>query len=181
MELAGTQPRWGEPELEASLDIRSPRIASLMLRLADEIARPGFASNLMVEAVTMEIGLELLRYRQDMSEAKSPGLAQWRLRVIEERLEEDSAPSLTELATLCSLSARQLARGFRFSRSQSLGRYVAERRLAKAKHRLLLGESVKSVAYSMGFSSPTAFCKAFRRHLGLTPGQFKDAGKDRTI
>jgi AraC family transcriptional regulator len=175
LELAGKELTWGEPQLEASLDIRSARIANLMLTLADELASPGFASNLMVEAVMLQIGVELLRYRLAIPGTAASGLVSWRLRLIDEQLQAKVAPSLAELAMLCGLSVRQLTRGFRLSRGISLGRYVAEHRLEKAKERLLDGESVKSVAYTMGFASPGAFCKAFRREVGQTPGQYKGA------
>ena len=174
-ELAGKELTWGEPQLEASFDIRSVRIANLMRTLADELASPGFASNLIVEAVMLEIGVELLRYRLAIPEPVASGLASWRLRLIDEQLQAGGAPSLAELAMLCGLSVRQLARGFRLSKGVSLGRYVAEHRVEKAKERLLDGETVKSVAYTMGFASPGAFCKAFRREVGQTPGQYKGA------
>jgi AraC family transcriptional regulator len=175
LELAGTELTWAEPELEASLDIQSARMASLMLTLADEVAHPGFAGNLVVEAVVLQIGVELLRYRLAMPDAETPDLSSRRLRIIDDRLEKEAAPSLVELATLCGLSVRQLARSFRFSRGVPLGRYVSERRLERAKQRLLQGESVKSVAYTMGFASPSAFCKAFRRVVGQTPAEYKKA------
>ena len=174
VQLAGTELTWAEPELEASLDIRSARLGNLMLTLADEVARPGFASDLVVEAVALEIAVETLRYRLAMPDAESFGLASWRLRIIDERLEEESAPSLIELAALCGLSVRQMSRSFRVSRGVTLGRYVAEHQLGKARQRLLQGESVKSVSYTMGFSSPAAFCKAFRRGTGQTPGEYKE-------
>jgi AraC family transcriptional regulator len=94
--------------------------------------------------------------------------------MIEERLREvRSPPTLTELAELCGLSIRQLTRGFRASRGCSIGDYIARTRMDNAKRLLGQGESIKSIAFSMGFGSPSGFCYAFRRATGSTPRQFR--------
>jgi AraC family transcriptional regulator len=104
-------------------------------------------------------------------------LAPWRLRIIDERLEAlRVAPTLAELAGLCSLSVRQLTRGFRASRGCSIGEYVAQSQIDHAKRLLASEESVKTIAYSMGFASPSSFSYAFRRATGLTPRQFRQSG-----
>jgi AraC family transcriptional regulator len=43
----------------------------------------------------------------------------------------------------------------------------------QAKRRLATDESVKAIAYSLGFGSPSSFCFAFRRVTGDTPGEFR--------
>jgi AraC family transcriptional regulator len=101
-------------------------------------------------------------------------LARWRLRLIDERLHDvEQIPTLSELAALCKLSARQLTRGFRASRGCSIGAYVAGRRIERAKQLLASDQSIKTVAYSLGFTSSSAFCFAFRRATGITPGEFR--------
>jgi AraC family transcriptional regulator len=42
-----------------------------------------------------------------------------------------------------------------------------------AKTLLATDESVASVATALGFSSSANFCFAFRRAMGITPGQFR--------
>jgi len=103
-------------------------------------------------------------------------LAPWRLRIIDDRLAAcRAAPTLTELAGLCRLSVRQLTRGFRASRGCSIGEYVARSQLDHAKQLLATEESIKSIAYSMGFTSPSNFSTAFRRATGQTPRQFRQS------
>jgi AraC family transcriptional regulator len=167
--------QWTEQRLEASLDIPDANVRSLLLRLADEMRNPGFASNVMVELVTAQLALELSRYYKSINEGPTTGgLAPWRLRLIDERLREvREAPTLAELATLCNLSVRQLTRGFRANRGRSIGDHVAQCRLDNAKRLLATNESVKSIAYSLGFASPSSFCFAFRRATGETPRQFR--------
>ena len=171
----GGEPEWTDRRLRAGLDIRDASIRSLLLRLAQEVRHPGFASEVLVEMVVGQLAIEIARYCERASDdAPGAGLAPWRLRLIDERLREvREAPTLTELATLCRVSVRQLARGFRASRECSIGEYVAGARIEHAKRLLLAGESVKSVGYSLGFASPSSFCFAFRRGTGVTPREFR--------
>jgi AraC family transcriptional regulator len=167
--------QWTDQRLEASLDIPDANIRSLLLRLTDEMRNPGFASNVMVELITAQLALELGRYYNAINEGPATGgLAPWRLRLIDERLREvREAPTLAELAVLCNLSVRQLTRGFRANRGRSIGEHVAQCRLDNAKRLLATDQSVKSIAYSLGFASPSSFCFAFRRAIGETPRQFR--------
>lgn len=167
--------QWTDRRLEASLDVRDPNIRALLLRLAHEARHPGFASQTLVELIVAQLGIELARYCGRLGELpNSGGLSAWRLRLIDERLREvRDAPTLSELAELCKLSVRQLTRGFRASRGCSIGHYVATVRIDHAKRLLLAGESVKAISYSLGFSSPSSFCYAFRRATGVTPREFR--------
>ena len=45
--------------------------------------------------------------------------------------------------------------------------------MERAKRLLVAGESVKTVAFAMGFSSPSSFTYAFRRAVGTSPSQFR--------
>lgn len=173
----GDEPRWRDRQLEASLDIADTNVRALLLRLAGELKRPGFATELLVESIAVQLAIELGRYLLDFDDVPSTReLAPWRLRLIDERLHDgDGVPTLGELAALCNLSVRQLTRGFRAARGCSIGDYIAGQRIEQAK-RMLAGElSIKAIAYSLGFASPSGFCAAFRRATGMTPGEFRTA------
>jgi len=167
--------KWTDRRLAASLDIPDANIRGLLLRLAEEMRHPGFASDVLVELIAAQMGIELVRYYAAITEAApTGGLAPWRLRLIDERLREvRGAPTLGELAALCNLSVRQLTRGFRAGRGCSIGDYVVQCRLDNAKQLLTTDQSVKAIAYSLGFASPSSFCFAFRRATGETPRQFR--------
>jgi AraC family transcriptional regulator len=97
------------------------------------------------------------------------------LRLIDERLSEiGAAPSLGELAALCNLSVRQLTRGFQASRGCSIGIYMDHARAILAKRLLQSDHSIKEIAYSMGYNSPSSFSYAFRRSTGMTPSSFRN-------
>ncbi|HYP63401.1 MAG TPA: helix-turn-helix transcriptional regulator [Acidocella sp.] len=171
----GQELEWTDRRLEATLSVPSEEVQNLLLRLGQEARNPGFASHAYSEAMAVQIAIELNRYYLALDKDNATGgLAGWRLRMIDERLREvRSPPTLTELATLCGLSIRQLTRGFRASRECSIGDYIARTRIDNAKRLLASGESVKSIAFSMGFGSPSGFCYAFRRATGHTPRQYR--------
>ncbi len=169
------EPRWSDRDLRAGLDVRAATIRGLLLRLAEEARNPGLASATLVELITAQVAIELARFCHSFREDDSGGgLADWRLKQIEERLRDDhQPPSLQELAQLCGLSVRQLTRGFRISRGCSIGDYIESRRLEQARQLLAGDSSIKAVAYTLGFSSPSSFSCAFRRMTGETPSQYR--------
>lgn len=166
---------WDARRLMAGLDIRDGNIRSLLLRLAAEARNPGFASDVLVELIATQLAIELARYcTATNDDTPVRGLAPWRLRLIDERSRvEGKTPTLAELAALCGLSVRQLTRGFRASRGCSIGDYVERCRVEHARRLLAADQSVKAIAYSLGFASPSGFCFAFRRATGETPREFR--------
>jgi len=167
--------QWSEAHLEAGLNVPDRSIRGMMMRLTREVVHPGFASETLLELIVQQLAIEVGRYCALFSQDRvKSGLAAWRLRIIDDRvMEVGKAPSLTELAELCNLSVRQLSRGFRISRSCSIGHYVEQSRIENAKRLLMSGKSVKTVAYSMGFSSPSSFSFAFRRLAGRSPTEYR--------
>ena len=174
-EWLGAELDWTDRRLEAGLDISSNTIKALLYRLAEEARRPGFGGELLVELIAGQLAIEVARYCEAVTDAPiSGGLASWRLRLIDERLMEmREPPTLSELADLCNLSVRQLTRGFRTSRGCSIGDYVVQSRINKAKRLLGGEESVKAIAFAVGFSSASSFSYAFRRATGTTPRQYR--------
>ncbi len=170
-----TDLEWTDRGLQAGLDIRERNIQSLLQRLAAEARHPGFASATLVELIAAQLAIELTRYGKAINDRPGfGGLAAWRLRLLDERLKEvGEPPTLTELADLCQLSVRQLTRGFRTSRGCSIGDYVANNRVEQARKFLAGEQSIKAIAYELGFASPSSFCFAFRRATGETPTQFR--------
>jgi AraC family transcriptional regulator len=174
-DVAGREIEWNDRHLAAALDIGSAQIRALLFRITTEVRHPGLAAQRMLELLGGELAIELARYCLEVSERPvTGGLAGWRLRLIDERIADDlRAPALAELADLCGLSVRQLTRGFRVSRACSIGDYIEQRRMEAAKRLLMEGESVKTVAFAMGFASPSSFTFAFRRAVGASPSTFR--------
>lgn len=166
---------WTDRRLEAGLDIAHPYIRSCLFRLAEEARHPGPGSALLAEMVAGQLAVEVARYCEAIAEGPiSGGLASWRLRLIDERLQQTGeVPSLDALASLCSISIRQLTRGFRASRGCSIGDHIAHSRIDMAKRLLGTSDSIKAIAFALGFASPSSFSYAFRRATGSSPRQFR--------
>ncbi|WHO37294.1 AraC family transcriptional regulator [Sphingobium sp. AP49] len=161
-------------DLGRHLDIASPAIKASLRRIHDEIRNPGFASDALCELLAMQVALDLARHCRADDSIPAGGLAPWRLRRIDTRLADGSGPpSLDELARLCGLSVRQMTRGYRVSRTRSIGDDIARQQIARA--RTLLAESmpVKQVAHALGFAAPANFTAAFTRATGETPRQYR--------
>ena len=166
---------WTDRRLEGGLDIVHPYIRSCLSRLAEEARHGGIGSADLAAMIAGQLAIELARYLEAISEGPiTGGLASWRLRLIDERLHRGGLPpSLEELASLCNVSIRQLTRGFRSSRGCTIGDHIAQTRIEMAKRALATEDSIKSIAFGLGFASPSSFSYAFGRATGITPLRFR--------
>jgi AraC-like DNA-binding protein len=72
-------------------------------------------------------------------------------------------------------STRTLSRLFVGQTGMTFRQWQRQARLLAALVRLAEGESVTSIAFELGYDSPSAFISAFRRALGKTPRRYFDA------
>ena len=82
--------------------------------------------------------------------------------------------SVEALAQLCDISSRHLSRMFKKTTGRTLGQYINEIRINRAK--LLLSQPdclVKEVAFRCGFSNQSSFSQVFRKATGKTPKKFR--------
>jgi AraC family transcriptional regulator len=163
--------------------IRDRRIEMMMQEIYAELMQPGFGQDLLVEAASTMILVELARYGHRLGRVSQrgggagQGLAPWQLRRINERIEaalEGGYPGLAELAALCGISQSHLMRSFKAATGWPIHKFIAEERLRAAK-RLLSREDLnsKEISARLGFASPAYFATAFRRMTGKTPSEFR--------
>jgi transcriptional regulator GlxA family with amidase domain len=92
---------------------------------------------------------------------------------IEEHLQERL--SVTRLAQVCHLSARQFSRRFQAAYDESPAHYVLRVRVNAARRLLLEAPAtVEQIAASVGFASADVMRRAFERQLGVTPTDFRE-------
>lgn len=84
--------------------------------------------------------------------------------------------SLAEWGRDVGASGRTLTRAFLTDTGISFSRWRTAVRLRAALPRLADGEPVSTVAWDVGYRTPSAFVAAFRRETGLTPGAYFRAG-----
>ncbi len=174
---------WSAEQLAAGLSVEAPMIKRDLFRMLKEVSESAFGREKTVEATAQILLVDLARYLHRGSPAKRPArmaLAAWQLRRITDYVEGmiDHCPSVDQLARLCEFSPRHLARAFKASTGRTVGEYVREVRMMKAKS--LLADTVlsqKEIAYRLGFSGPSSFCVVFGKAVGMTPKQFRDQHK----
>ena len=82
--------------------------------------------------------------------------------------------SITEVARVAGISPRNLLRVFKLNVGLNFVDYVNTIRVEHACFLLRKSkDTIAAIAYSCGFSTPAYFNEVFRRHKGVTPGEFK--------
>lgn len=95
-------------------------------------------------------------------------------RVIEERWAEKL--TLDSIARSCGLNRAKLTRGFRDLFACSVADAIAEQRLGEARQMLVATDlPVSSIGYRCGYLNNASFARAFSRHFGLAPTQYRAA------
>jgi AraC-like DNA-binding protein len=79
---------------------------------------------------------------------------------------------VASFAALAGMSSRSFARRFRQESGLAFGEWRRQLRLFIARQLLAGGAQVTQAAYSLGYSSPSAFIAMVRRELGVTPTQW---------
>ncbi len=92
---------------------------------------------------------------------------------VESHLEE---PDWQEAAGIACCSPYHFQRMFALLAGVSLSEYVRRRRMSRAAADLQSGARILDVALNYGYSSPTAFNRAFQAVHGLPPSQAKKPG-----
>ena len=86
-------------------------------------------------------------------------------------------PDVTGLAARQGTGRSQYTRRFRRITGRTPARWVLEIRLGEVLGRLRSTDhKLDRIARETGFADATPLCKAFRRHLGLSPGAFRAQG-----
>lgn len=104
------------------------------------------------------------------------------LRYIREHACDEGGLSNATLARVAGMSEVNFRKQFSAAFQCSPVRYVTELRLQRAK--LLLSESdkpVAGIAEACGFSNPYHFCRAFRRHEGVSPSAWRKENRTATL
>ena len=93
-------------------------------------------------------------------------------RVIEERWAEKL--TLDSIARACGLNRAKLTRGFRELFECSVADAIAAQRLRQARQMLLATDlPVASIGYRCGYLNNASFARAFARHFGVAPTQYR--------
>ena len=84
--------------------------------------------------------------------------------------------NLRDLASEISIPPRHLSQVLNEYFNQNFFDFISRYRIEECKKMLLTSSGRKTVLeimYTVGFNSKSAFNKAFKKHTGITPSQFK--------
>jgi AraC family transcriptional regulator len=157
---------------------RSAQLSWLINRLHKEFLEPDEVAPLSIEGLILEVLAEASRtvYK---SESNCPP---W-LRKAQEFLHENFTEPfcLSEIAAAAGVHPAHLAREFRRRYRTTLGAYVRKLRVEAACRAISATDApLSEVAASLGFSDQSHMGRHFKRLTGLTPAQYRAAGRPRS-
>jgi len=167
------------PEVRGKAALRDPAVEELMTCLRRSLTDNSRCNGLCLDLVGTSLAIRLF---ETYGESVKPlaqirgGLGTNRQRrivdYIESHLDEDI--SLAALAAEAGLSPHHFGKAFKTTFGRPPCRYIAGRRVHKAKEMLLADHaSITEIALSLGFSSHSHFTDVFRKITGTTPSQFR--------
>ena len=95
------------------------------------------------------------------------------LRLLYERYADPTLQN-ADLAAACSISEVYLRKLFKTELGRSPKQYILSLRLQKAGQLLAEGcQSTSAIALACGFESSAHFCRVFKKHFGITTGEYR--------
>ncbi|WP_328330534.1 MULTISPECIES: AraC family transcriptional regulator [unclassified Streptomyces] len=149
--------------------------------LAAELAQPQIGTTAAINSIVDLLLVQFVRAWLDRHPLEQTGswLGAMRDPVVRDALAcvhaQPGHPWTTEtLAAATSVSRATLSRRFRSALGQTPGAYITQWRIDLASVRLRdTDEPVESISGAVGYASPHAFSRAFRRARGTAPGEYR--------
>ena len=160
-------------DLSKGLERTGGPAAQLGHRLYQQFRRTDTGATLVMEGLILEILAELLFPQTSEDSQHFP----WMNRVIAFLRTRYREPvSLAKAAQAAGVHPVHLARSFRRTHGQTLGEYVRRLRIEDACRSLITTDTpITEVGLEFGFSDHSHFARVFRRHMGVSPRQFRRA------
>lgn len=87
----------------------------------------------------------------------------------------DKDVSISDVAAEFSLNKEYLSRFFKQNTGMCMQEYIHKLKISKAKELLYSGQSIKEIAYSLGFKDEKYFMRLFKKYENVTPTEFRKA------
>ncbi|MFE0691160.1 cupin domain-containing protein [Streptomyces xiamenensis] len=149
--------------------------------LVTELAQPQIGTTAAVNSIVDLLLIQFVRawLARHPEQASGSWLGAMRDPVVRDALERVHARpehpwTTASLAAATAVSRTTLSRHFRSALGQTPGAYVTQWRMDLASVRLRdTDEPVESISGAVGYASPHAFSRAFRRARGMPPGEYR--------
>jgi AraC family transcriptional activator of pobA len=157
------------------------RIESLLEQLIEETSWPQHGNALMLEWLARSVMLLLVRVQAEQSVARASGRSDFELfsrfrASVEQHYK--SAASVAQYAGWLQVSPVRLKRLCLKLAGKTAFDIVQDRLMLEACRKLTYApSSVASIGYELGFHDPAYFSRAFKKHMGVTPKEFRQRGR----
>jgi AraC family transcriptional regulator len=165
-------------KLSPSLLVRDPFLVQIGKELYREL-QFGSINELFTKSVATLTAVHLIRSYSSKPNALPVfrgGLGPARERKVRQYIQEhlDQPLSLDELAKIAVISPNYFISLFHQSTGMTPHKYVLHQRVEHAKELLAITKlSLIEIAHKCGFPDQSQFTTTFRRHVGITPGQYR--------
>ena len=146
--------------------------------LYSEFVAPDNISGLAIETACVDLLIQASRRARAPRRARKP---QWLLRV-RDMLEADRGErhTLQQLAQVADVHPVHLAQTFRRAYSCSIGDYVRNLRVTRATDELAhTDRPIATIAVNLGFYDQSHLNRVFKKHMKLTPAQYRERYRGR--
>ena len=170
--------RFAETEFKPRLFFHDRDLWAIASKLKAQAENPSPGQQQYAEALGILMAHELLRLNNGAAPQTGyvrGGLAAWQKTRVADYVEAHLGENmlLSQLAELARLSPFHFARAFKQSFGLPPLRYVAGRRIERAKELLAADTSITQVGLAVGFGETSSFTSAFRKHTGVTPTAYR--------
>lgn len=152
-------------ELGADVYIEKPfNPSSLLLQVQNLLRTRDYNRQQFKESATMNIGV-IARNKYDEK------LLNDIRKVVEDNISNEEF-SVSDVIKTVGISRTMLHVKLKSMLDMSIGDYIRNIRIERAKVLLLQGDTIADTAYETGFSDPNYFSKCFKKQTGKTPSEF---------
>jgi AraC family transcriptional regulator len=166
-------------ELHDVVKADDPAIHRTAMLIAHEAAQGAAGSRLMVDSLSCELSVHILRRHAHVlfrGSAGVDGLSFGQERAVRDYVHEHLRQniSLDDLARAVGLSRYHFARRFRQSTGTTPHKFVLQQRVERAKTLLQrTNMPLLDIACSCGFADQSHMTREFRKTVGVTPGRYR--------
>jgi AraC family transcriptional regulator len=159
--------------------VHGTRLAVLGRQLCREFSDGDAYSSLAIEGLILEILAEAARWSDGATTGRAP---LWLRRAHElVRTDRSGALTLSAVAQAVGVHPSHLARSFRAHYHLSIGEFVRHLRIERASRELTDTDlPLSRIGAAAGFFDQSHFSRVFKAHTGMTPRQYRTAGRGRT-
>jgi AraC family transcriptional regulator len=166
-------------ELQDIIKANDPAIHRTAMQIAQEAAQGTVGSRLMVDALTSQLAVHILRRHAHVRFHESGGEGSLTFRqdravrdYIRNHLSENI--TLSDLAAEIGISKFHLARRFRTATGTTAHEFLLQQRVNRARTMLeRTSTTLPEIARECGFADQPHLTRVFKQRVGLTPGAYR--------